>query len=194
MALILVTGPTAEPVTLAEAKLHLRVDIDDDDDLIEALVAAAREYVERLCRPQVALISQTWKLVLDATPGDTVTLRPYPLQSVSSIKTTSDAGVEATYSSSGYQVDTVSEPGRVRLKSGYSWPSTTLQALNGFEVSFVAGFGDDPSDVPQQIRQAVLLLIGHWYENREVQIVTGAMPMSLAFTVQALLAPWRREV
>lgn len=194
MALILVTGPTAEPVTLAEAKLHLRVDIDDDDDLIEALVAAAREYVERLCRPQLALISQTWKLVLDATPGDTITLRPYPLQSVSSIKTTSDAGVEATYSASGYQVDTVSEPGRLRLKSGYSWPSTTLQALNGFEVTFVAGFGDDPSDVPQQIRQAVLLLIGHWYENREVQIVTGAVPASLAFTVMALLAPWRREV
>lgn len=194
MALILVTGPTAEPVTLAEAKLHLRVDIDDDDDLIEALVAAAREYVERLCRPQVALISQTWKLVLDATPGDTITLRPYPLQSVSSIKTISDAGVEATYSSSGYQVDTSSEPGRVRLKSGYSWPSTTLQALNGFQVTFVAGFGDDPSDVPQQIRQAVLLLIGHWYENREVQIVTGAVPASLAFTVMALLAPWRREV
>ena len=194
MALILVTGPTAEPVTLAEAKLHLRVDIDDDNDLIEALVAAAREYVERLCRPQVALISQTWKLVLDATPGDTITLRPYPLQSVSSIKTISDAGVEATYSSSGYQVDTSSEPGRVRLKSGYSWPSTTLQALNGFQVTFVAGFGDDPSDVPQQIRQAVLLLIGHWYENREVQIVTGAVPASLAFTVMALLAPWRREV
>lgn len=194
MALILVTGPTAEPVTLGEAKLHLRVDIDDDDDLIEALIAAAREYVERLCRPQLALITQTWTLVLDETPGDTITLRPYPLQSVSSIKTISDAGVEATYSSSGYQVDTSSEPGRVRLKSGYSWPSTTLQALNGFQVTFLAGFGDDPSEVPQQIRQAVLLLIGHWYENREVQITTGAVPASLAFTVMALLAPWRREV
>lgn len=194
MALILVTGPTSEPVTLAEAKLHLRVDIDTDDDLIDGLLVAAREYVERVCRPQLALITQTWMLVRDSLPGATVELRPYPLQSVSAIVITDQDGGETTVSAASYLVDTHSEPGRVRLKSTASWPAVTLQELNGFQVTFVAGFGSDGSDVPRQIHMAMLLLVGHWYENREPQIVTGAVPASLAFTVQALLAPWRREV
>ncbi len=194
MALILVTGPTSEPLTLADAKTHLRVDIDDDDALIEALVVAAREYVERICRPQLALISQTWRWISDVYPGTTLELRPYPLQSVTSITVTDDAGADTVVSSSDYLVDTSSEPGRVRLKSAASWPSVDLRELNGFAVEFVAGFGDDASDVPQQIRQAMLLLIGHWYENREPQITSGAVPASLAFTVQSLLGAWRREV
>lgn len=194
MALILVTGPTSEPVTLAEAKLHLRVDIDTDDDLIDGLLVAAREYVERVCRPQLALLTQTWLLILDELPGATVELRPYPLQSVSEIVITDQDGDETTVSAANYLVDTRSEPGRVRLKSTASWPAVTLQELNGFQVTFVAGFGSDGSDVPRQIRMAMLLLVGHWYENREPQIVTGAVPASLAFTVQSLLAPWRREV
>jgi uncharacterized phiE125 gp8 family phage protein len=194
MALILVTAPTVEPVSLVEAKAHLRVDIDDDDTLIAGLVTAAREYVERICRPQLALITQTWRLVLDDYPGNTIELRPYPLQSVTSIKTVDEAAAEATISSADYVVDTSSSPGRVRLKSSASWPSTDLQELNGFQVTFVAGFGDLGASVPQAIRQAMLLLLGHWYENREPQITTGAVPASLAFTVQALLGPWRREV
>lgn len=194
MALILVTGPETEPVTLAEAKLHCRVDLDTDDALIGSLITAAREYVERVCRPQLALISQTWRYVADELPASRFELRPYPLRSVSSIVITDDDGNETTYSSANYLVDTASEPGRVTLKGTASWPSTTLRELNGFAVTFVAGFGDDPANVPQQIRQAMLLLIGHWYENREEQVITGAAPASVAFAVKALLAPWRREL
>jgi uncharacterized phiE125 gp8 family phage protein len=162
MALICVTEPVVEPVSLAEAKLHMRVEVTEDDALIAGLITAAREHLESTSRPQLAMLTQTWRYVADAWPtGDTLELRPWPLQSVTSIKYTSDAGVEATLASSNYVVDIYSEPGRVRLKSTATWPSTTLAALNGLVVEFVAGYGDTPGDLPQRLRQAVLLLVGH---------------------------------
>jgi uncharacterized phiE125 gp8 family phage protein len=195
MALICVTEPVVEPVSLAEAKLHMRVEIDDDDTLIAGLITAAREHLESTSRPQLAMVTQTWRYVADAWPAsDTLELRPYPLQSVTSIKHTSDAGVEATLASSNYVVDTFGNPGRVRLKASASWPSTTLAALNGLVVEFVAGYGNTPADLPRRLRQSVLLLVAHWYENREPVVVSGAMPKELPLSVQALMQHWRREV
>lgn len=195
MALICVTGPVVEPVTLSEMKDHMRVEIDEDDVLIAGLITAAREHLETICRPQLAMITQTWRWVADAWPaGDTLELRPWPLQSVSSIKYTSDAGVEATFSSSNYVVDAYGKPGRLRLKSTSTWPSTTLAALNGLVVEFVAGYGNTSASVPQRLRQALMLLAAHWYENRELAIVSGAMPKQLPFAVDAIMQHWRREV
>lgn len=196
MASILITPPDVEPVTLSEAKSHLRVDISTDDTLIGSYISTAREYVEMICRPRVALIAQTWRYIADEWPADdTIELAPYPLQAVSSIKYTNDAGAVTTIGSANYLVDTYSEPGRVRLKSAYSWPSVTLQELNGFAVEFVAGFGDAGSDVPTPLRQAILMLVGHWYENREVMMpTTGPVNKQIEFAVMALCQPWRREV
>lgn len=186
MALKLITGPAEEPVSLAEAKLHCRVDIDDDDALISGFITAAREVVEGIARR--ALIEQTLELVLDEFPGeDRLTLPRPPLLSVTSVKYTSEAGVEATFSSSSYVVDTDSEPGRVVLKSGYSWPATTLQVVSGVRVRFKAGFGDEAADVPQRYKQAVGLLVSHWYENREAIATSGAVPKEVPFGVMALL-------
>ena len=195
MALICVTGPVVEPVSLDEAKDHLRVDLADDDGLIGGLITAAREYVERICRPRLALVTQTWQWVADDWPAsDTLELRPWPLRSVTAIKYTSQAGVTATFASSNYVVDTASAPGRLRLKTTASWPGDPLRELNGLTVEFTAGFGDSGRDVPQQLRQAILMLVGHWYENREPQVMTGAMPASVEFAVNALIGHWRREV
>ncbi len=174
MALKLITGPVVEPVSLEEAKLHLRVDIADDDYLIDGLLRTAREYVEDVSGR--ALCTQTWELVADAWPGDTFVLPKPPLQSVTSIKYTSDAGVEATFSSASYHVDTDSEPGRVVLRSTASWPTVTLADINGIRVRYVCGYGATAGDVPQRYRQAIALLVGHWYENRESIVASGAMP------------------
>lgn len=195
MALILLTAPTIEPVSLAEAKLHLRVDISTDDTLIETLITAARQHLETLCRPRIAMITQTWQYIADCWPSsDTLELRPWPLQSVSSISYTDEDGMTATFSSANYLVDTSSEPGRIRLKSAASWPTVSLRELNGLVIQFVAGWGADGSTVPAPLRQALLLLVAHWYENREIALVTGAMASEIPFTVQALVQPWRREV
>lgn len=190
MALKLITAPATEPVTSTEAKSQLRVDTTADDTLIGTLITAARAHVENHLRR--ALITQTWELVLDAFPvGNTLRLPLPPLVSVTSIKYTDEDGNEGTFSSSAYEVDTDSTVGRVRLKSGETWPSETLAAVNGVRVRYVAGYGA-ASAVPQPIKQAILLLIGTLYENREGTLVAqGVTVMDLPFGVEALLMPYR---
>lgn len=190
MTLKVITPPAVEPVTLAETKLHLRVTTSADDDQITALITTARELVEQsLSR---ALISQTLELVLDSWPGSTIILPRPPLVSVTSIVYTDDAAADATFASTNYLVDADSTPGRIRLKSGKTWPSTTLQDLNAVRVRYVAGYGAAGTNVPQPIRQAILLLIGDWYENREATIVAQGMTATpLPNGVEALLWPYR---
>lgn len=195
MALICVTQPVVEPVTLSEAKVHCRVDITDDDTYIAALITVARQYIETIARPRLALLEQTWRYVADYWPAsDTLELRPYPLRSVTSVSYTDVDGVTSTVPSTDYLVDTTSEPGRIRLKTAASWPSDTLAELNGLKIEFVAGFGATPASVPTTLRQALLLLVGHWYENREPIMQSGAMPKEIPLAFQALMQHWRREV
>jgi uncharacterized phiE125 gp8 family phage protein len=184
MSLKLITAPTSEPITLAEAKSHCRVDISADDTYIGTLIQAAREWCE--AHDWRAYMPQTWELYLDAFPACSMIELPRPpLTSVTSIKYTDSDGVEHTQSSSEYLVDTVSTPGRIVLKTNYTWPSAVLREANGAYIRFVCGYAS-AADVPQPIKQAMLLLIGHWYENRENSTV-GAVNRSIEFGVKALL-------
>jgi uncharacterized phiE125 gp8 family phage protein len=186
MALTVVTAPAVEPVSLTEAKLHCRVDVSDDDNLITALIQAAREVAEAISRR--ALITQTWKLILDEFPAtDEIVIPLPPLQSVASVTYKDQDGSSSTFSSGDYIVSTDTEPGKVVLGYGKSWPSTTLYPTGAVTVQFTAGFGDASTDVPEKYRQAMLLLIGHWYENREAIAMTGAVPKEVPFGVEALL-------
>jgi len=180
-------APTEEPVSLAEAKLHLRVDISEDDTLIASLITAARELVEQ--QSWRALVSQTWDLYLDVIPAEAELKLPRPpLVSVTGVYYTPDGSTEQTLAASNYAVDAVSQPGRIVLKTGGSWPGDTLSIVNGFKVRYVAGYGA-ASAVPVRYKQAILLLVGHWYAHREAVGTPGA-PMALA--VEALLAPYRQ--
>lgn len=184
MALKLYAAPSTEPVSLAEAKAQCRVDSTDDDAFITGLIAAAREMAEKVARR--AFVTQTWDLVLDAWPdSDQIELPRPPLQSVMSVTYVDDDGVSATFPSSSYLVDTDSEPGRVVLKTGYTWPSATLQAANGVRVRFVAGYGAAAA-VPAHLAAAIKLLVGHWYENREAT-AAGDVAREVPLGVQALL-------
>ncbi len=191
MALVLVTPPAVEPISTADAKAHLRVDITADDAYIDTLVKVARRQAERITRH--ALITQTWDLLLDAFPADDVLEIPLPpLQSVTYVQYTDDDGNTSTFDSSNYIVDTESVPGRISLKSGYTWPSTTLQAIAGVRVRFVAGFGDAASDVPEDIIHAMKLMVGHWYENRE-NVAMGTVPREMPQAAEWLLINYREK-
>lgn len=180
-----VSAPSVEPVSLADAKLHLRVDIDDDDDLITGLIVAAREHAEEVTRR--ALITQTWNYYRDDFPaGETLLIPRPPLQSVGGIYYTPDEGSEQEISNDEYQVDAHGEPGRVVLTSGASWPGDALVRANGLRVQFVAGYGDEADDVPEPIRLAIKMMVGHWYENREWSVATGNI-QEVPFAVDALL-------
>lgn len=185
-----VSAPSEEPISLSEAKLHLRVDIDDDDSLIEGLITAARRHAEEVITRR-AFITQTWCHYRDGfPPGRTMLIPRPPLQSVSGIYYTPQGGSEQTISSDDYHVDIHSDPGRIVLTSGASWPGDTLTAVNGVRVQFVAGYGDEADDVPGPIRLAIKMMIGHLYENRELTVATGHI-QEVPFAANALLQSYR---
>src|SRR5262245_51885551 len=127
MALRLISGPTVEPITLTEAKAHLRVDHTADDTLIAMYIAAARTDCEEWTAR--AFVAQTWELVLDEFPDDEILLPRPPLQSVESIKYDDADGLEQTLATTEYAVDDASQPGWV-VPVTTGWPSSTFEGIN----------------------------------------------------------------
>lgn len=186
------TAPTVDPISTVEAKSHLRVDVSDDDALIDGYAAAAREHAEAYTRR--ALLTQTWDLVLDRFPTDDVILLPKPpLQSVSAIGYIDVNGVSQTWNSSLYDVDAPSGEravrGRISPAFGEVWPTARSQ-LNAVTITFVAGYGNAATDVPKAIIQAMLLLLGHWYDHREA-VAHAQTVVEVPVGVNALLWPYR---
>jgi uncharacterized phiE125 gp8 family phage protein len=190
MTAILLAGPSVEPITLAEAKTHLRVDTAAEDTLIQSLIMASRLHIEAAL--DVALITQSWRIRRDAWPSSGIIDLPLrPVQSVSSIKVYSDEATSDTLDTTAITLDGHANPARIIWNSRSPVPTSPLIA-NGVEINLVAGFGDAEADVPQPIRHALLLLVAHWYEHRDpVEIGAIASPIPLA--VSGLLAPYRRR-
>lgn len=176
------TSPDIEPVTLAEAKLHLGVTMTEHDDLITSLITVAREWCEGYQNRAYITQTITWKL--DSFPDTFCVPRPR-LQSVTSIKYIDTDGNEQTLDSSYYDVDTYSEPGRIALAYGQSWPGIRGD-INGVEVVYVAGYGDEAANVPERVKAAMKLLIGHLYEHREV--IAELTLKEVPFAVTSLLS------
>ncbi len=182
-----VTPATGEPVSLAEAKLQLRVDGSDEDALIGNLIAAGRRTVELLSGR--ALAPQTLELTLDDWPENGIIWLPMPpLQSVASIVYVDDAGGEHTLAESAYLVGAACEPGRVAI---LETPVGDLAAIEGVRVQYDAGYAD--GETPQTLKQAILLLVGHWYENREAAL-SGTYSREIALGVERLVEIERVQV
>jgi uncharacterized phiE125 gp8 family phage protein len=191
MSLIVVTPPATEPLTLTEARAHLRVDYTDEDDLISSLIAAARDYCQ--VRTNRQFITATYKLSMDQFPFgecieqyDILIPRP-PLVSISSITYLDFGGVTQTVPTNIYRVDTNREPGRASLEFSQSWPGAR-QLSNSINVQFVAGYGA-ASTVPEGIKVAMKLLIGHWFANREA-VNIGSIATIIPVSVDAILATY----
>jgi uncharacterized phiE125 gp8 family phage protein len=160
-----------------------------EDDLLTRLITAAREDCEDF--QNRAYITRTYELWLDAWPdGDKITIPMPILQAVNSITYYDTAGDDKEMDEEDYIVDTASQPGQVVLAYGKSWPSTTLRPVNGICIEFDAGYGVTAADVPMAAKQAMLLLIGHLYENRES--VTDKSMTVLPMAVESLL--WKNRV
>ena len=182
-------APAAPVVTLAEAKLHLRVEHDAEDTLIERIVAAAAERAEEI--QLRAFVTQTFRLGLSRFPsGRIIRLPRPPLQSVTSITYTDANGAEQTLPASDYRVDTAAVPGRVILNRSAAWPSIADEP-DAVKVTYVAGYGATGPSVPEEQRAAVLLFVGHLYESREAITVGTGPTFKLAFGPEYLLWPDR---
>lgn len=195
-ALKLFSGPAVEPVTLGEAKAHCRVDHDDDDDLIDSLIVAARSHLDGqggiLDR---ALVYQTYDLFLDRfEPCIEIPLPP--LVEIVEIEYSDETGALQTLSSSAWQVIAGGLFHSKLLPAvDTSWPSVQDRP-HAVRIRFTCGYVDgdaspvDLTAIPEPIRHAILMMVAHWYENREA-IVVGANAETLPMAAGTLLAPWR---
>lgn len=213
IGLKLITPASATPVLTSEAKLHLKVDTDDDDSLINDLLAAATRYVEKAAARQFC--TATWLASYDRFPrySSSAVWQQYsdglwdqripqtelsgrwwpdkaairlprpPLQSIVSITYIDGTGTQQTLDPTTYLVDTNTEPGRITPSYGNIWP-IIRQQIGSVQVTFVAGYGT-PQAVPATMKIAIKMLIGHWYLNREA--VAAPLPAKLELAVEALI-------
>lgn len=183
--LTLITPPVVEPVSLPEAQAHLRLDTNDEDDYVISLIIAAREYCETY--QNRAYITQTWELALPRFPLHTVTIPKGKLQTIESVSYINAAGIVTTLIPEiGYAVSQRGILGRVCPPYGKAFPYEPLYPLDPVMVKFTCGYGDTSESVPARVKQAMLLLIGHWHENR--MAVTELRTTDLSFAVAALLS------
>jgi len=189
MGLSIATQPTAEPLTVAEAKAHLRVDISDDDTLIGDYISAARQYAEGVTRR--AFVEQTWDFTLDRFPVGAIRLPIQPVSSVTYVQYVDTAGATQTFTEgtspdvTKYDVFTDGPRTTIVPKYNLTWPDTRDHP-NVVTVRFVAGY----STFPEDLKQALKLLVGHQYENREEVIFGFSTVQSLPLGVQAYLSQY----
>lgn len=186
MGLTQLTAPAEEPLTLADAKDHLRVTHTDEDMLIAALIATARESAE--ARTGRALVTQTWRHTLDTWPAHGIIVLPRPpLVSVQEVSYLDNDGARQIIPGTDYQVITNTLLGQVLPAYGLSWPSCRDQP-GSIQVDYTAGYGA-AADVPQSLKAWMLLAIGTWYARREALASGSVMELPRAFW-DALLDPY----
>ena len=181
--------PTAEPVTVEEAKAQARIDADltEEDGLLRAYIRAATRQVETETGRQLMLA--TWVYRASAFPACGIIEVPRPpLLTVTTLAYVDGLGVTQTWASSNYRVDVQADPGRVHLAYAISWPSVRSQ-YDAVQLTYTAGYGAAPSDVPEPLRVAILLWVAELYKNREP---TGEKAMhAMPYSVERLIWPYR---
>ncbi len=187
MSAILLTPPALEPVTLADAKHFLRIEHDDDDDVIAALIASARVHVEAKTRR--ALITQVWRLTRDMWPATgLLPILPVPLRAVTAIGVYRDDGMLQMLDVDLFDVDAGAAPAILAFDRGVL--PNPGRPSGGIEIDVEVGYGDAADDVPAPLRQAIRLLVAHWYENRRLVAASGEVA-SMPASVSALISPYR---
>jgi uncharacterized phiE125 gp8 family phage protein len=185
MTLFRTVDPAVEPVTLAEAKAHLRLDHDSEDALLSGLIRAARDEVEK--STGLALIDQSWRLALDRWPRHGCALiARHPVKAILSVTAYGPDGEASLIAPETYQFDALSRPARLHFEA----QTAPLRAMNGIEIDFSAGFGEAGPDVPDLVKRAILVLVAHWFEFRAA-FGPGDQPVSFPVGYERMIAGYR---
>jgi uncharacterized phiE125 gp8 family phage protein len=186
MTALLIRPPVLEPITLVEAKAQLKIEHSTDDELISALIVAARVHLESTSRR--VFVAQGWRLYRDTWPADgIVRLSVAPLVSVDRVTVYAADGTPHDLAGTDYLADLIGAPSRLMLKA--STLTTAVRPINGIEIEVTAGYGLSGLDVPQPIRQALMMLVTRWYEGRDG--LGAALVSDIPDAVEALIAPYR---
>lgn len=186
MTIAELSPPAGEPITLAEAKAHLRIDGVQEDTLIEDLIRAAREHLEQVTG--LALMARGFRLYRDAWPEDgLIQIARGPVQAIDAVTVYDAAGLPAELSLTGAILDGRPRPARLLLPAR----PEPGKAMNGIEIDFTAGFGEAAAEVPDTLKRALLLHVAHLYEFRGA-VPPDLQPASVPTGYERLIAPWRR--
>ena len=211
MAGLKITSQTnITPVTLNEVKQTLRIDPDNFDQdaelsmMLKSSIKVLEEYTGR------SFITKTYELALDRIPytqddrliegfstgpfmdrtSNYITLPKSPLVAVSSFKYYNDSDVESTFATSNYYVDNYSDTPKIVLRRSQTFPDVaSLRVANAFIITFTAGYGTAPKDIPETLKQAINIYTSHLYENRELYIEQKPIPVPM--TLGTLLQPFK---
>jgi uncharacterized phiE125 gp8 family phage protein len=186
MGLTQTVAPAKEPITVPQAKTHLRVDTDDENSLISSLIVTARRMAEAYTSRQ--LITATYTLDMNDFPYGygVIWLPRTPLGAVSGITYVDTAGDTQTLATTVYEAISNDTTAKIVLKPAQDWPSVQSDKYNAATVTFTAGYGSDPADVPETVQSGMLILIGELFENRDVQIKDNQMISALLDTAAAV--------
>ncbi len=203
MPMQLLTPPAGEPVSLDEAKLHLRVDFNDDDGLIQMLISSARQAAETITNRQ--FITARWRMILDSFPGPSlmgvlagqpftlpghaILIPKSPVQSVVAINYLDMASVQQTMPAANYTVDAACEPARITPIFGQIWP-IPLPQISAVSVTFDVGYGD-ASAVPEGIKSWIKMRVASLYTYREEVVAPSRGRIETLQFVDGLLDPYK---
>lgn len=162
------TAATEQPITTAEAKAHLNIDSDysADDTLISAMIKAATNYAQAYCRR--LFVATTVTEYYDNFPASGSFELSYGVITLSSVKYKDSNNTEQTWNASNYEVDNKITPAKIQVLTNKSYPST-YDGFNAVYVEYITGFGA-ASDVPQDVKHALLLMVADMYDNREDKV------------------------
>ena len=185
----LVTAPTERLLVLQDVKAYHRIFGSGEEHEVLQVINSATRWCENYTKRQ--FLPATWRLSLDEFPlcGERILYLPRPPAiAITSIVYIDTNGDEQTLSASAYQLDGDSEPARLAEAYGYAWPATRCQ-MNAVRVTYTCGWATSEA-VPEDVKQAARMLVGHWLENREA-VLTGTVSKEIEFSVHALLAPYK---
>lgn len=187
MTIIELTPPMVEPLTLAEIRAHLRLDGEEEDDLLLALATVAREHLER--ETGLVLAARDFRLCLDDWPEDGIlTIARGPVQAVKAVTVYDGEGEPQVVDLGGHLLDGQSRPARLWLRE----TPAPGRVMNGIEVEFSAGFGESGTDVPKTLKRAMLLHVAAMYACRGV-VAADAQPAVVPPGYDRLIAPFCRR-
>lgn len=188
----LITAPTEEPITLAEAKDHVRLTASDtsQDTKLGMLIKAATRFCELWMNRRCC--TQTWKLRLDNWPCYPYIELPYSkLVSVTSVVYKASDGTSTTMPSTDYVMDKYREPGIIQLAPTVrTWPTIQLNSIAGIEIQYVCGYGAAGA-VPEEVKNGILMLLEHMFENRGDVSTEAPIPMQIPKASEFFLFPHR---
>ncbi|WP_439150758.1 head-tail connector protein [Sulfitobacter sp.] len=178
MTLRLITAPAAEPITIVDAKRHLRVTGSDEDEYITSLISAAVAFVDAEGVLGRAMVTQTWAKWVSQAPGY-VLIRLGPNTTLTAVDYYDADSVLQSATLGDFETRLEGDFVIVKPVENGAWPAAETRN-DAIRLTFTAGYGG-AADVPQSVKHALLLLVGHWYENRDAASAVSMSELPLAF-------------